>query len=129
MRGLRRLELERGADVHGLAVPPLVLQRRQAITVDLVADSASQGDAPRKRIGAPDIDRIIVAPAKRWKSLAVAPVRADGDTAGWFEYADAAADAIGDRADVVLVAVWTGGLTAPIVSPGASSAFSSCASR
>ena len=34
---------------------------------------------------------------------------------GWFEYADAAVDAIGDRADVILVAASMGGFTAPIV--------------
>jgi pimeloyl-ACP methyl ester carboxylesterase len=40
---------------------------------------------------------------------------ADDDTAGWSEYADAVVDAIGDRADVILVAASMGGFTAPIV--------------
>jgi pimeloyl-ACP methyl ester carboxylesterase len=40
---------------------------------------------------------------------------AEDDTAGWSEYADAVLDAIGDRADVILVAASMGGFTAPIV--------------
>jgi alpha-beta hydrolase superfamily lysophospholipase len=41
---------------------------------------------------------------------------AEDDTAGWFEYADAVVDAIGHRANVILVAASMGGFTAPIVS-------------
>jgi pimeloyl-ACP methyl ester carboxylesterase len=40
---------------------------------------------------------------------------AEDDTAGWSEYANTVADAIGDRADVILVAASMGGFTAPIV--------------
>jgi pimeloyl-ACP methyl ester carboxylesterase len=40
---------------------------------------------------------------------------AEDDTAGWSEYADAVVDAIGDRANVILVAASMGGFTAPIV--------------
>jgi pimeloyl-ACP methyl ester carboxylesterase len=40
---------------------------------------------------------------------------AEDDEAGWSEYADAVVDAIGDRADVTLVATSMGGFTAPIV--------------
>jgi pimeloyl-ACP methyl ester carboxylesterase len=40
---------------------------------------------------------------------------AEDDAAGWSEYADAVVGAIGDRADVILVATSMGGFTAPIV--------------
>jgi hypothetical protein len=40
---------------------------------------------------------------------------AEDNTAGWPEYADAVVDAIGDRADIILVAASMGGFTAPIV--------------
>jgi alpha-beta hydrolase superfamily lysophospholipase len=40
----------------------------------------------------------------------------EDDTAGWSEYADTVVEAIGDRADVILVAASMGGFTAPIVS-------------
>src|SRR5918999_619201 len=40
---------------------------------------------------------------------------AEDDTAGWSEYADTVLDAIGDRADVIVVAASMGGFTAPIV--------------
>lgn len=40
---------------------------------------------------------------------------AEDDAAGWSEYADAVVEAIGDRADVILVAASMGGFTAPIV--------------
>ena len=73
----RRLELERRPDVHRLAVPAVVLERRQAIPLDVVANAASHGDATGKRIGAADIDRISVALAKRRKRLAVRTVGAD----------------------------------------------------
>ena len=39
----------------------------------------------------------------------------DDDTAGFAEYTDAVVDAIGDRADLVLVAQSMGGFTAPLV--------------
>ncbi|MGH8637652.1 MAG: alpha/beta fold hydrolase [Burkholderiales bacterium] len=39
----------------------------------------------------------------------------EDDTAAWSEYADAVIDAIGDRADSILVAASMGGFTAPIV--------------
>jgi pimeloyl-ACP methyl ester carboxylesterase len=39
----------------------------------------------------------------------------EDESAGWPEYADAVVDAIGDRADVVVVAQSFGGFTAPIV--------------
>lgn len=47
----------------------------------------------------------------------VIPVRlpSEDDEAGWSEYADTVVEALGDRADVVLVAESLGGFTAPIV--------------
>ena len=45
------------------------------------------------------------------------PIRlpADDDTAGWSDYADVVTDAIGDRANVIIVAASMGAFTAPIV--------------
>jgi pimeloyl-ACP methyl ester carboxylesterase len=40
---------------------------------------------------------------------------ADDDTAGWSDYANVVVDAIGDRANVILVAASMGGFTGPIV--------------
>ena len=42
----QRLELEGGADVYGLAVAAVVLERRKSVTLDVVADAAGQGDVP-----------------------------------------------------------------------------------
>jgi pimeloyl-ACP methyl ester carboxylesterase len=39
----------------------------------------------------------------------------EDETAGWWEYADAVVDAIGDRSDVVVVGHSLGGFTAPLV--------------
>jgi SAM-dependent methyltransferase len=39
----------------------------------------------------------------------------EDETAGWWDYADAVVEAIGDRSDVVLVAHSLGGFTAPLV--------------
>ena len=40
---------------------------------------------------------------------------AGDDSAGWQEYADVAADAVGDRRGVIVVAQSLGGFTAPLV--------------
>ena len=40
---------------------------------------------------------------------------AEDDAAGWFEYADAVIEAVGDRTDVIVVAASMGAFTAPIV--------------
>src|SRR5437773_11971972 len=40
---------------------------------------------------------------------------AGDDSAGWKEYADAAADALGDRTGVIVVAQSLGGFSAPLV--------------
>jgi pimeloyl-ACP methyl ester carboxylesterase len=46
----------------------------------------------------------------------VAPdLPSEDESAGWSEYADAVIDAVGDRADLVVVAQSLGGFTAPIV--------------
>jgi pimeloyl-ACP methyl ester carboxylesterase len=47
---------------------------------------------------------------------AVAPdLPSDDESAGWREYADTVADAIGDRSDVIVVGQSLGGFTAPLV--------------
>ena len=67
-RDLKRLKLERGPDVDGLAVDALVLERRDAVALDLVADAAGDRDAAAERVGAAEVDRVIVglreAPAR-----------------------------------------------------------------
>ena len=45
--GHRGSELEGSADVDGLAVAPLILQRRHLVALDLVADAAGQSEALR----------------------------------------------------------------------------------
>lgn len=53
--------------------------------------------------------------ASRGHDAVAVRLPASDDTAGWSRYADAVVDAIGDRADVILVAASMGGFTAPIV--------------
>ncbi len=52
--------------------------------------------------------------ARGHQALAVR-LPSEDDTAGWSEYADSVVDAVGDAAEVVLVAASMGGFTAPIV--------------
>jgi pimeloyl-ACP methyl ester carboxylesterase len=59
--------------------------------------------------------RLVSELASRGQDAIAVRLPADDDTAGWSEYADAVVDAIGDRADVILVAASMGGFTAPIV--------------
>ena len=59
--------------------------------------------------------RLIPELASRGQHAITVRLPAEDDTAGWSEYADAVVDAIGDRADVILVASSMGGFTAPIV--------------
>ena len=59
--------------------------------------------------------RLVPELASRGHDAIAIRLPAEDDTAGWSEYADAVVDAIGDRADVILVAASMGGFTAPIV--------------
>jgi pimeloyl-ACP methyl ester carboxylesterase len=59
--------------------------------------------------------RLVPELASRGQEAIAVRLPADDDAAGWSEYADAVVDAIGDRADVILVAASMGGFTAPIV--------------
>ncbi len=59
--------------------------------------------------------RLVPELASRGQHAIAVRLPAEDDTAGWSEYADAVVDAIGDRADVILVAASMGGFTAPIV--------------
>jgi pimeloyl-ACP methyl ester carboxylesterase len=53
--------------------------------------------------------------ASRGQHAVAVRLPAEDNTAGWSEYADAVVHAIGDHADVILVAASMGGFTAPIV--------------
>ena len=59
--------------------------------------------------------RLVPELASRGQHAIAVRLPADDDTASWSEYADAVVDAIGDHAEVILVAVSMGGFTAPIV--------------
>src|SRR5918994_5298708 len=59
--------------------------------------------------------RLVSELAFRGQHAIAVRLPAEDDTAGWSEYADAVVDAIGERADVILVAASMGGFTAPIV--------------
>jgi pimeloyl-ACP methyl ester carboxylesterase len=59
--------------------------------------------------------RLVSELASRGQEAIAVRLPADDDTAGWCDYADAVVDAIGDRADIILVAASMGGFTAPIV--------------
>jgi pimeloyl-ACP methyl ester carboxylesterase len=59
--------------------------------------------------------RLVPELATRGHDAIAVRLPAENDTAGWSEYADTVVDAIGDRADVILVAASMGGFTAPIV--------------
>jgi pimeloyl-ACP methyl ester carboxylesterase len=59
--------------------------------------------------------RLVPELASRGHHAIAVRLPAEDDTAGWSEYADAVVDAIGTRADVILVAASMGGFTAPIV--------------
>jgi pimeloyl-ACP methyl ester carboxylesterase len=59
--------------------------------------------------------RLVSELAARGQEAIAVRLPADDDTAGWSEYADTVVDAIGDRADVILVGASMGGFTAPIV--------------
>ncbi|MGH7576985.1 MAG: alpha/beta fold hydrolase [Longimicrobiales bacterium] len=62
-----------------------------------------------------DWHRLVPELASRGQEAIAIRLPAHDDRAGWSEYADAVDDAIGDRADVILVASSMGGFTAPIV--------------
>src|SRR5690242_5784881 len=78
-REFRRLELESGADVDCLAVAPVVLQRRHAIALDIVANATRQSDTLRERVGPADVERVIVGPAESLDRASVRPICADRD--------------------------------------------------
>ena len=59
--------------------------------------------------------RLVSELASRGQEAIAVRLPTDDETAGWSEYADAVVDAIGERADVILVAASMGGFTAPIV--------------
>lgn len=59
--------------------------------------------------------RLVPELASRGQEAIAIRLPGEDDAAGWSEYADAVLDAIGDRADVILVASSMGGFTAPIV--------------
>src|SRR4029453_7815709 len=59
--------------------------------------------------------RLVPELASRGHHAIAVRLPAEDDTAGWSEYADAVVDAIGTRADVILIAASMGGFTAPIV--------------
>ena len=59
--------------------------------------------------------RLVPELASRGHDAIAVRLPAEDDTAGWSEYAETVVDAIGDRADVILVAASMGGFTAPIV--------------
>src|SRR5688572_8385203 len=77
-----RSELEGGADVDSLAIAAVVLERRQTLAVDAVADSAGDGDVAGQRISTADVDRIIVRLAKRGQSAPVASFGTGNDAPG-----------------------------------------------
>jgi pimeloyl-ACP methyl ester carboxylesterase len=59
--------------------------------------------------------RLVRDLASRGQEAIAIRLPSEDDAAGWSEYADAVVDAIGDRADVILVAASMGAFTAPIV--------------
>ncbi len=59
--------------------------------------------------------RLVPELASRGHDAIAVRLPAEDDTAGWSEYADTVVNAIGDRANVILVAASMGGFTAPIV--------------
>jgi pimeloyl-ACP methyl ester carboxylesterase len=59
--------------------------------------------------------RLVPELASRGHDAIAVRLPAEDDRAGWSEYADAVVDAIGDRANVILVAASMGAFTAPIV--------------
>src|SRR4029079_11299088 len=77
-------EPERGADIDGLAVAPLVLERGHLVPLDLVADAARQGDAPGQGIRAAKVDPAVVALAQAGQRMVGSALGADGDAAGEF---------------------------------------------
>lgn len=59
--------------------------------------------------------RLVPELASRGQDAVAVRLPAADDTAGWSRYADTVVDAIGDRADIIVVAASMGGFTAPIV--------------
>jgi pimeloyl-ACP methyl ester carboxylesterase len=59
----------------------------------------------------------LVAPAlrERGHDAVAADLPSEDASAGWWEYADAVSEAVGDRTDLVVVAHSLGGFTAPLV--------------
>src|SRR5438128_260142 len=73
------LELERRSDVDSLAVTAAVADDRSAFTLDVVANTAGQSDALAEVVGSADVQRVIIALAKRGKTIVT--FRSDGNTA------------------------------------------------
>lgn len=59
--------------------------------------------------------RLVAELTSRGQDAIAIRLPAEDDAAGWSAYAEAVVDAVGDRADVILVAASMGGFTAPIV--------------
>jgi pimeloyl-ACP methyl ester carboxylesterase len=57
----------------------------------------------------------LVAPELRERYPVAVDLPSEDESAGWWEYADAVVQAVGDRSDVVVVAHSLGGFTAPLV--------------
>src|SRR5438270_5238559 len=75
-----RSELERGADVNRLAIAAVILQRGQAIALDIVADASRERDVPREGVGTADINRDVVTAAQAGDRIAGRPVSTDRDS-------------------------------------------------
>ena len=73
--------------------------------------------------------RLVSELASRGQEAIAVRLPADDDAAGWSEYADAVVHAIGDRADVILVAASMSGSRRPSSARDAESTFSSCSTR
>jgi hypothetical protein len=73
--------------------------------------------------------RLVPELASRGHDAIAVRLPAEDDTAGWSEYADAVVDAIGDRADIILVAASMVVSPRRSFAPGAESIFSSWSTR
>src|SRR4051794_11645891 len=91
------LELERGADVNGLAIAPHVLERGHAVALDIVADATGDRDAPRDVVRTADIERDVVALTESRHRVTVGLVGAYCDSRG-----QAIAERIADTHDRAL---------------------------
>src|SRR5689334_5992272 len=93
------LELERGADVDGLAVAPDVLERRHAVALDIVPDATGHREAAGDIVGSASIEGVVVALTKRGHRMTLALVGADRDAR-----CQAVAERIADADDRALAA-------------------------